>query len=170
TALRLVWGVIKLAHSTIRFFRNTRYELVQASSLFYRNRDHADLIQIVDLLPSDLEVERGFAPLRAGQSKELVFSSPTFDADLWDKDLALSTKSLKSNKINELIRRERQTLIPILTRQSIRNIFSKQFQNDKKLCLSDDINFNTGACTCHIGGYFDSFLTNEAGRISMLDG
>src|SRR5260370_38681834 len=44
-AIRLALGIFKLSRSTVQFFQNTKYDIVVASSLFYRNRDHVNLIQ-----------------------------------------------------------------------------------------------------------------------------
>jgi len=66
------------------------------------------------------------------------------------------------NQIRRVIIKNNKTLLPFLTNQfqESRNK-KKNFYNEEKLCLTEDIVFSKKYVVCHKGGYFDSFLTNE---------
>jgi hypothetical protein len=64
-------------------------------------------------------------------------------------------------RIFEFIKKNSAELLPFLKWQyRLSSFYGKMFFNEKKLCLSKDINIGTKSVTCHRGTYYDTFLTN----------
>ena len=122
--------------------------------------------RLLNVSPSRKEEENGFSPqiINVGEKKELVMVSEKVNHFLrQNPDIKIRVNKNSIGKIRRHIKQHRRELIPFLNfkiRDSVSN--GKTFVNEKKLCLSSDIDIKRNLVVCHEGTYFDSFLTNES--------
>lgn len=71
-------------------------------------------------------------------------------------------KKVEKN-LKKFIKENKDDFIPFLQWQYRYSMFyGKGFFNEKKLCLSKDLNDNINAISCHKATYYDTFLTNNS--------
>ncbi|MGR3765984.1 hypothetical protein [Rossellomorea sp. NS-SX7] len=85
----------------------------------------------------------------------------TINQSLWESDKEIVMNQEMYSQIKRYMKKHKNTLIPIFIWQWIKAMQNKQpFFNDKKLCMSQPLS-NSDLSRCHIGGYYDTFLTNR---------
>jgi len=124
--------------------------------------------------PDFMEIKPG------NKEKSLNFSSSKIKIDIHDSEIVFYSKELNSHfssgndfsikisnnkifKIRNHIRQNSNELFPFLDYKLVDSKSQdKIFVNEKKLCLSSDIDINIPEVICHKGTYFDSIITNES--------
>lgn len=116
------------------------------------------------------EAEAGFIPLEIpGNKSDLIFVSEKVNQYLRTTSLSITMSDLKAMHIKKYIQKHREILLQYLNHYFFTSLAAnRQFTNDKKLCLSKDINLNSKHVTCHTGGYYDSFVTNQVSGTTLL--
>ncbi len=90
-----------------------------------------------------------------------VINSKVIDDYLIHNNLKLKESSEMEKQVFQVIKKNSSNLLPFLKWQyRLSCFYGKMFYNEKKLCLSKDININEGIAYCHKGTYYDTFLTN----------
>ena len=115
---------------------------------------------------SHKETKNGFIKLvlpdEITDKNECIVYSDKLNSLLNLKDWRIQIDKNYSQTEN-FIKNHKKTLMPFLTKNLIESILKgRDFYNEKKLCLSHDIDINSNTINCHIGTYFDSYLTNES--------
>lgn len=140
---------------------------------------HSERIDISQIEASEIEIKNGFKRVACGELKkeckdcrniknnyiDYVLQSDDIDKELINnKEIIIKEDNAKQKKIKGIIRSNRDVLLPFLTWQyRISNFYGKQFFNQNKLCLSQDLysDIKNGTVYCHKGSYYDTFLTNQ---------
>lgn len=116
----------------------------------------------INLHQSDKEA--GFAPflININRTEELVFKSEKLDEYLWDKDMSIIEDTHTMNNILRIIRSDAGNLLDMLHSHFLASRREKkEFTNESKLCLADDLRVTMDSVKCYKAGYYLSFLTNE---------
>jgi hypothetical protein len=115
--------------------------------------------------PEESDRRAGYATslVRLGNGiEEPVFRSEMLDEYLWDNDVVIKEDKQKRIKLLRGIRSRCNSAAEALhSRFIVSRKAKKQFNNDSKLCLADDLRPKTEMVRCYKGGYYISFLTNE---------
>lgn len=119
--------------------------------------------------PGVKEIEEGFVPIEIpGNKSDLVFASQAINRLIQTAPLSINLSRAKKKHINSYIQTHREILLQYLNHYFFTSLYSNlQFTNDKKLCLSKDIQLNSNHVICHAGGYYDSFLTNQVSGTTL---
>lgn len=122
------------------------------------------------VLPGENEQEAGFVPVEIpGNKADLIYASPKINHYLQTTPLAIKLSQTKINHINKYIQTHREILLQYLNHYFFTSLREKRkFTNDQKLCLSRDLNLNLNYATCHTGGYYDSFVTNQVSGTTLV--
>lgn len=162
------WGFIIIIWGSILKFIYDLYKMIDEIK---QNLD----LRYGDLLPgkvdlNDVKVELHdierynykIIDCKINSSKiEKVINSETIDDYLKHADLKLEENPNMEKQIFQFIKKNSQNLLPFLKWQYRLSVFyGKMFFNQKKLCLSKDLNIKDNIVTCHKGTYYDTFLTN----------
>ncbi|AKL95037.1 hypothetical protein CACET_c15880 [Clostridium aceticum] len=138
-----------------------------SDNIFLEN-DMQFLEELKNIVPSRKEAINYFE--KSIVNNEPIFMSRHLNKYLWDNKLNLIMSSNAEKSIKRLITKNKSHLIPVLGYQLRYSLANKKvFINEKKLCLSSDIDFKKQEVVCHKGGYFDSFLTNEISTKLLQD-
>lgn len=122
------------------------------------------------VLPGEREKEMGFIAIEIpGNKADLIFASEKVNSYIQTTPLTITLSDSKRKHINSYIQKHREILLQYLNHYFFSSLHAgRQFTNDKKLCLSKDINLNSKHITCHTGGYYDSFVTNQVTGTTLL--
>ncbi len=122
------------------------------------------------VLPGEKEKENGFEAIEIpGNKADLIFVSEKINQFVRTTPLTITLSNSKRKQINKYIQKHREILLQYLNHYFFSSLHNRrQFTNDKKLCLSKDINLNSKHVTCHTGGYYDSFVTNQVTGTTLL--
>lgn len=120
--------------------------------------------------PGPKEKENGFEALEIpGNKADLIFVSEKINKYLRQTPLSITLSTHKQKEIRNYIHKHREILLQYFNHYFFNSLYSnRQFTNDKKLCLSKDINPNSKQAVCHVGGYYDSFVTNQVSGTTLL--
>jgi hypothetical protein len=120
--------------------------------------------------PGEKEKDLGFIPVEIpGNKSDLIFVSEKINDYLRTTPISIVISSLKQTHIKKYIQKHREILLQYLNHYFFTSLHAnRQFTNDKKLCLSKDISLNSKHVTCHTGGYYDSFVTNQVSGTTLL--
>lgn len=120
--------------------------------------------------PSPKEHESGYIPIEIpGNKSDLIFVSEKVNEYLRQTPLSILLTDTKKAHIKKYIQKHREILLQYLNHYFFTSLHhNRQFTNDKKLCLSKDISLNSKHITCHAGGYYDSFLTNQVSGTTLI--
>lgn len=156
---------------------------MRESSLDLESRENKMLLngtEIIQLEPSNTELSslemKSYTHKDEAQGKTIearIFYSMKLNELIWDKhfnneDFKIVIKQDKHRKVREFIKENETILSDFLRYQySFSNNNRKEFFNEAKLCLSQDIKLNSNDVVCHKGAYFDSFLTNDVCKKSL---
>lgn len=97
--------------------------------------------------------------------KERVVRSSSIDEYIRrrENDFIMEESKNMERNIRRFIKENQHDLFPFLKfNYRLSNFYGKMFFNEKKLCISADININSdeNKIYCHKGTYYDTFLTN----------
>lgn len=120
--------------------------------------------------PGEKEKEAGFISIEIpGNKADLIFASSKVNRYIQTIPLSIIINETKIKQINKYIQKHREILLQYLNHYFFNSLHSnRQFTNDKKLCLSRDINLNSRHIYCHPGGYYDSFVTNQVSGTTLI--
>lgn len=122
------------------------------------------------VLPGEKETESGYESVEIpGNKADLIFVSEKVNDYLRQTPLAITISGHKKIQIKKYIQKHREILLQYLNHYFFTSLYSnRQFTNDKKLCLSRDISLSSKNIICHIGGYYDSFVTNQVSGTTLI--
>ncbi|MEL7363840.1 MAG: hypothetical protein AAFN13_17315, partial [Bacteroidota bacterium] len=157
-AVKVLWGGWKLL-ARIAFY------LVHPRNTRLRKRSSVSVAEIPLRLigPSTQEYEQGARPYQTPNGRVIYSSEVNRYLIRAAHRIRLHHTPGRINVIRQSIRARDDMSIEIMRHaflQARRD--RKVFTNDPKLCLSEGIRIGSEDLACHKGGYFDSFLTNEA--------
>ena len=120
--------------------------------------------------PGKQEKADGFKAIEIpGNKSDLIFSSEKVSRFIQTTPLSIHLSNTKTEHIKSYIQKHREILLQYLNHYFFSSLHhNRQFTNDKKLCLSKDINLNSHHATCHTGGYYDSFVTNQVSGTTLI--
>lgn len=120
--------------------------------------------------PGEKETNMGFVPIEIpGNKADLIYASPKINTYLRTHPLTIKLSLAKINHINKYIQTHREILLQYLNHYFFSSLHdNRKFTNDRKLCLSRDLSLNSNSATCHIGGYYDSFVTNQVSGTTLV--
>jgi hypothetical protein len=164
--LRAAWAVRKLIKGASAFIRRKEGSLRSHQTVFAE-------VKIADVRPNAKEVALGFEPQRLtvlDEGTHVIHTSNRLNRDLWDgHDWRMRENPSSEAKVVDHIRKNKDTLLPLLTRHFVSVGRRQIFENERKLCLCSDPNPSEEELLFHYGGYFDSWMTNEACTRALLD-
>ncbi len=117
-------------------------------------------IKVDNSLTSDYIIEDIYLP---SGKKERVLRSSNLDKYIREENLILVECKNMERNINKFIKENMDNLLPFLKfNYRLSNFYGKMFFNEKKLCISADIEINPNSkkVYCHKGTYYDTYLTN----------
>jgi hypothetical protein len=118
--------------------------------------------------PGRLQSLRGFRVAYSGADSIMV--SDTVDAMLRSRDWALVADADKPRRVSKLIAQHRGHALGCLAHFAHDALRSrKMFENERKLCLADELSAERNELRVCDGGYFDSVCTNEASTLVLQD-
>lgn len=122
-----------------------------------------DLSLIEHILPSQKEEQLGFETIILPTKKsEKVFVSHTINRYIQTTPLAIHLSNTKNKKVRTFIEKHKEILLQYLNYYFFSSLkHNRPFTNEIKFCMSSDISLASHTVTCHTGGYYDSFLTNQ---------
>lgn len=122
--------------------------------------DSEQRVDLNSFQPSSDELARGFSRILV--CGETVFVSHALDRSLRKRDFRMVLDERKYRRVRARIREHSEQLVPVLLRwkQDAEKV-GREFFEEQKLCLARAIRDTREAAHYHIGGYFDSFLSNE---------
>lgn len=94
--------------------------------------------------------------------KDPILSSDLINNSLKNCDWKIELDSMHPRLVRNNIIKHRDFCLQFLTKHYKDSFGRKIFTNDKKLCLSSEVDPDLENVYCHAGGYFSSFCTNEA--------
>lgn len=120
--------------------------------------------------PGKKEQEVGFEAIEIpGNKADLIFASEKLSRFITTTPLTINISDAKKQNINKYIQRHREILLQYLNHYFFTSLHNNRpFTNDKKLCLSKDITLSSTHVTCHPGGYYDSFVTNQVAGTTLF--
>lgn len=120
--------------------------------------------------PSPKERENDFQAVEIpGNKSDLIFVSEKVNDYIRKTPLSISLSDHKQKEIKKYIQKHREILLQYLNHYFFTSLSAnRQFTNDKKLCLSKDISLTSKHITCHTGGYYDSFVTNQVSGTTLV--
>lgn len=96
-----------------------------------------------------------------GSQEQKVVNSRVIDNYLIHNNLNLKESPEMEKQVFQIIKKNSEELLPFLKWQyRLSRFYGKMFFNEKKLCLSKDLNIKDGIANCHKGTYYDTYLTN----------
>ena len=119
---------------------------------------------IADIMPNEYDQNvLGYVRIAIETTTlEYVLHSSLIDNHIRNKSLKLVEDKEKGRKIRRQIENNKDTLFKFLNWQYHYSYARcKEFYNDDKLCLSQDLLLNSHEVFCHRGSYYDTFLTNQ---------
>jgi hypothetical protein len=165
--IKVIYNLIKLSIKLKNFFGDPDFKF-QTSSNFYV--PDFGMIKIDEIDCSSEEAKYKFEKLKI-RTKDIdnyILFSHLFNSELIKKESNIIFSRAKRRNIRKFIIQNREILINLLKAKYYESRLKKVFTNDKKLCLSTDIDLTTRTVTCHKAGYFDSFLTNEISTMRLV--
>jgi len=120
-------------------------------------------VNIASMLPSEKEIDNGFKSVEIpGKKPDSVFVSDKLNQHLRTTPFFIHYSSHKKKHIKDYLQLHGDILLQYLNYYFFSSLKANQeFTNEEKLCLSKDLKLNSKEVTCHTGGYYDSFLTNQ---------
>lgn len=120
--------------------------------------------------PGPAEKESGFEAIEIpGNKADLIFVSEKINEYIRQTPLTITLSSHKKDLIKKYIQKHREILLQYFNHYFFNSLYAnRQFTNDNKLCLSKDISLNSKHITCHTGGYYDSFVTNQVSGTTLV--
>lgn len=120
--------------------------------------------------PGLKEREAGFVPIEIpGNRADLIYASNRINHYIQTTPLSITISENKIKHINRYIQTHREILLQYLNHYFFTSLNeNRKFTNDRKLCLSRDISLNSNNAVCHIGGYYDSFVTNQVSGTTLI--
>ncbi len=120
--------------------------------------------------PGLKEKENGFEALEIpGNKADLIFVSEKINKYIRHTPLPIILSTHKQQEMRKYIHKHREILLQYFNHYFFNSLHSnRQFTNEKKLCLSKDITLNSKQAVCHVGGYYDSFVTNQVSGTTLL--
>lgn len=155
--IKFIWETF-VTQSEIRSYFN-----IQRSIL--RNNLSKPIVQ-----PGEKEREAGFIPIEIpGNKADLIYASEKLNRFIQTTPLTITLSDAKIKHINKYIQTHREILLQYLNHYFFTSFKdNRRFTNDKKLCLSKDISMASNHVTCHTGGYYDSFVTNQVSGTTLV--
>lgn len=120
--------------------------------------------------PNPKEKENGFQAVEIpGNKADLIFVSEKVNEYIRQTPLPITLSTHKQQEMRKYIHKHREILLQYFNHYFFNSLHSnRQFTNERKLCLSKDINLNSKQAVCHVGGYYDSFVTNQVSGTTLL--
>jgi hypothetical protein len=165
SGVKFVWDTYKIISDVMKFKQSGKFEKkvkdrISISDLYF---------ELQELIPSEAEERMNFKKIIIENQNDFVFHSNDIDRYLRKTELSIVENKVKGERLRKAIRGNKDILIPFLNQHFSYSLYSdKQFYNEKKLCLSDDIDVTSNEVFYHKGSYFDTYLTNHLSTMQLL--
>lgn len=164
--LLLLPGVASVLFTAVSEVARIYRRHIKDSDTSIRREDSIPVLKVplTEIHVDQSDKDAGFAPFLVDikGTKEVVFRSEKLDEYLWDNDIRIIEDSRAIDGVLRVIRSNAGNLLGMLHSEFLSSRRKKkQFHNESKLCLADDLRLGMKSVKCCRGSYYISFLTNE---------